>query len=137
MESQSTVFTEDDVLKLVERALRTKEQEAGRPQGWLAVHSVEEHDFGWVFFWHPADPEIAIGGNAPFLVTREGVVHATGTAEPIGNYVERFRRWGNPHATGSPTCAWCNKDRSLKSLCPSCAAQLASLPGKLVGAHPA
>lgn len=64
----------------------------------LCITDVASHDFGWVFSYQSeayvrtGDPRHAIPGNAPLLVTREGVVHTTGTAEPIERYVERFVR---------------------------------------------
>lgn len=62
-----------------------------------------EGDFGWVFFWQSngyretGDPLDGLVGNAPLLVSRrDGSLHETGTALPVEDYIENFRRCGNP-----------------------------------------
>ena len=103
----------------------------------LRILDVQEHVFGWVFFYQSeafvrtGDPSQGVGGNAPLIVTRDGALHHTGTAEPAARYIERFIRWGDPHIDGDPTCIRCQRDPELSSLCPYCASELAEHPGKL------
>lgn len=48
-----------------------------------------ERDFGWVFFYGPVDPAIAVAGDAPLIVDRrDATVHETGTAYPTEKYIE-------------------------------------------------
>lgn len=55
-----------------------------------------EKNFGWVFFYdskehaETSDFRYALAGNAPIVVTRDGVIHETGTALPLEKYLERF-----------------------------------------------
>jgi hypothetical protein len=69
----------------------------------LRLHLFEEftieEDFGWVFFYdtkelvETGDISHAMGGNAPFIVTRkEGTVHYTGTAKDTKFYIEEFKK---------------------------------------------
>jgi hypothetical protein len=65
----------------------------------LVVVRVDEHDFGWVYFYdgsvHVAtgNPRDAILGNAPLIVDRsDGKLYITGTAHPIDHYLAEFRR---------------------------------------------
>jgi hypothetical protein len=58
-----------------------------------------EMDFGWVFFYtsrlyrDSGDLKYAIAGNAPMIVdSRDGSLHVTGTAHPVGHYIEEHRR---------------------------------------------
>jgi hypothetical protein len=58
-----------------------------------------DEDFGWVFFYQAADyirsGEFSdqLAGNAPIVVLREtGALHVTGTARPVDDYLEQFRR---------------------------------------------
>lgn len=103
----------------------------------LRILDVQEHEFGWVFFYQPeafvrtGDPSRGVGGNAPLIVTRDGALYDTGTAEPVERYIERFLRWGNPHTDGSPTCMRCQRDPELSSLCQHCASELSEHPSKL------
>jgi hypothetical protein len=64
-----------------------------------------EEDFGWVFFYNTVEfcetgDELAgLAGNAPLIVDRQtGELHVTGTAQPIGDYIELYRR----HRTCNP-----------------------------------
>ena len=66
---------------------------------WLVITHVDEYDVGWVFFYdsiaHQESGEFrdALAGNAPILVDRtDGSVHVTGTARPVAEYIERYRR---------------------------------------------
>lgn len=80
--------------------------------GWLADASAScqielalleaqtlETEFGWVFFYtskrflESGAPADALAGNAPMIVDRTlGSLHFTGTARPIAEYMEEFRR---------------------------------------------
>ena len=65
----------------------------------LVVVRVDEHDFGWVYFYdgskHVESGEMsdAVFGNAPLVVDRtDGKLYITGTAFPIDHYLQEFRR---------------------------------------------
>jgi hypothetical protein len=65
----------------------------------LVVVRVDEHDFGWVYFYdgsmHVETGKVidAVVGNAPLIVDRtDGKLYITGTAHPIEHYLEEFRR---------------------------------------------
>jgi Immunity protein 35 len=65
----------------------------------LAIVRVDEHDFGWVYFYdssvHVAtgNPSDAVVGNAPLIVDRvDGKLYITGTAHPIDHYLQEYRR---------------------------------------------
>ncbi len=65
----------------------------------LVVVRVDEHDFGWVYFYDGSahvktgKPSDAIAGNAPLIVARtDGRLYITGTAHPIEYYLDEFRR---------------------------------------------
>src|SRR3954464_15348213 len=64
----------------------------------LVVVRVDEHDFGWVYFYdgsmHVATGSVsdAVVGNAPLIVDRaDGKLYMTGTTHPIEHYLEQFR----------------------------------------------
>jgi len=63
-------------------------------------------EFGWVFvydskaFIETSELRHRLAGNAPFIVDmNDGSVHETGTAEPIENYLENYRRSRSRHRT--------------------------------------
>ena len=65
----------------------------------LVVVRVDEHDFGWVYFYdgsthvRTGDVSDAVVGNAPLIVDRtDGRLYITGTAHPIEHYLQEFRR---------------------------------------------
>jgi len=65
----------------------------------LVVVRVDEHDFGWVYFYdgsaHVETGKVndALVGNAPLIVDRsDGKLYITGTAHPIEHYLQEFRR---------------------------------------------
>jgi hypothetical protein len=65
----------------------------------LVVVRVDEHDFGWVYFYdgsdhvHTGSPKDAVVGNAPLIVDRvDGKLYVTGVAHPIEHYLEEYRR---------------------------------------------
>lgn len=102
------MITAAEANRRVEQELWRMESEPDKPEGWLVILAFEEHDFGWVFSYQTATYaktgsfRAGVIGNAPLLVERSGTLHITGTAEPIENYIDRFRKWGDPHATGDP-----------------------------------
>jgi hypothetical protein len=64
----------------------------------LFLRETIERDFGWVFFYGPADWSIIVAGNAPLIVDRrEGTIHVTGTAFPIEQYLESYGRVGRTY----------------------------------------
>ena len=71
----------------------------GRRVQKLVVVRVEEHDFGWVYFYdgsihlETGNVSDAVAGNAPLIVDRtDGRLYITGTAQPIEHYLMEFRR---------------------------------------------
>lgn len=65
----------------------------------LEVVRVDEHDFGWVFFYDGSvhaktgNPQDMLVGNAPLIVDRQdGRLYITGTANPVEHYLEEYRR---------------------------------------------
>lgn len=65
----------------------------------LVVVRVDEHDFGWVYFYdssvHAKTGKLtdAVVGNAPLIVDRaDGKLYITGTAHPIEHYLQEYRR---------------------------------------------
>jgi Immunity protein 35 len=63
-----------------------------------------ETDFGWVFFYdtrefaETGDDLARAVGNSPVIVdARTGRIEITGTAKPIDQYVELYRRHGTAH----------------------------------------
>ena len=65
----------------------------------LVVVKVDEHDFGWVYFYdgsvHAATGNVrdSVVGNAPLIVDRaDGQLYITGTAQPLEHYLEEYRR---------------------------------------------
>jgi hypothetical protein len=64
----------------------------------LVVVRVDEHDFGWVYFYdgsgHVESGRVsdAVVGNAPLIVDRvDGKLYLTGTAHPIEHYLDEYR----------------------------------------------
>jgi hypothetical protein len=71
----------------------------------LVIVRVDEHDFGWVYFYdgslHIETGNVldAVAGNAPLIVDRaDGKLYATGTAWPIEHYLNEFRRGNRTEA---------------------------------------
>ena len=69
-----------------------------RPPHRLMVVKVEEHDFGWVYFYNAkeyaenGDFRCALAGNSPLIVDRhDGKLYETGTAKSIEHYLAEFR----------------------------------------------
>jgi hypothetical protein len=60
-------------------------------------------DVGWVFFYESkrfldtGAPDDRLMGNAPLLVTHAGAVHLLGTERPVEEYLDDFRRSGDPY----------------------------------------
>ncbi|KRC23412.1 YrhB domain-containing protein [Acidovorax sp. Root217] len=72
---------------------------ANRPPHQLAITSIDEHDFGWVYFYDSAeyvktgDFLHSLAGNAPVIVDRTTCkLYSCGTAHPVEYYVEEFRK---------------------------------------------
>jgi hypothetical protein len=64
----------------------------------LVVVRVDEHDFGWVYFYdssthvETANADEALAGNAPLIVDKtDGKLYVTGTALPIEHYLQEYR----------------------------------------------
>ncbi len=64
----------------------------------LVVVRVDEHEFGWVYFYdgsrhvQTGNVRDAVAGNAPLIVDRsDGKLYITGTAHPIEFYLQEFR----------------------------------------------
>jgi hypothetical protein len=64
----------------------------------LVVARVDEHDFGWVYFYDSAAhvasgrPGDAVVGNAPLIVDKtDGKLYITGTAKPLEHYLAEYR----------------------------------------------
>ncbi len=75
-----------------------------RPPHQLVVVDVQEHDFGWVYFYNSkeyaetGDFNFSLVGNPPVIVDRsDGKLYGTGTANSIAHYLNEFRR-GVRHA---------------------------------------
>lgn len=71
----------------------------------LVVVRVDEHDFGWVYYYDGAahvetgNASDAIAGNAPLIVDRtHGKLYITGTAHPLDHYLLEFRRGNRTRA---------------------------------------
>ncbi|WAC73739.1 YrhB domain-containing protein [Roseateles sp. SL47] len=69
-----------------------------RPPHQLVVLKVEEHDFGWVYFYNSkefaetGDFLCSLAGNSPLIVDRhEGKLYGTGSAMPIEHYLSEYR----------------------------------------------
>jgi len=65
----------------------------------LAVARVDEHDFGWVYFYDSAShiqtgrPSDAVVGNPPLIVDKaDGKLYITGTQHPVEHYLQEYRR---------------------------------------------
>lgn len=72
---------------------------SGRRRGWEELVILDrltiERPWGWVFFyttrgWLHGDDRYAIGGNAPYMVNRDGSMRFAGTARPIEHYIEAY-----------------------------------------------
>ncbi|MEO8064176.1 MAG: YrhB domain-containing protein [Pseudomonadota bacterium] len=64
----------------------------------LVVARVDEHDFGWVYFYDSAShiesgkASDALVGNAPLIVDKlDGKLYIAGTAHPIEHYLQEYR----------------------------------------------
>ena len=93
----------------LDAATRTAEQWVarcgadGRLKLTLHRDATVERDFGWVFFWGPEDESVPVAGNAPIIVDRKNdSVHVTGTAYPLGQYLESYARIGRTYPFAVP-----------------------------------
>jgi hypothetical protein len=64
----------------------------------LVVVRVDEHDFGWVYFYdgsahaNTGNVRDAVVGAAPLIVDKtDGKLYITGTAHPIEHYLQEYR----------------------------------------------
>ena len=64
----------------------------------LVISRVDEHDFGWVYFYDSSahletgSASDALVGNAPLIVDRvDGKLYITGTAHPVEHYLQEYR----------------------------------------------
>lgn len=71
----------------------------------LVVVRVDEHDFGWVYFYdgsihvETGNASDAVVGNAPLIVDRtDGKLYITGTAHSVEYYLHEFRRGNRTRA---------------------------------------
>jgi hypothetical protein len=71
----------------------------------LVVVRVDEHDFGWVYFYdgslhlETGSVSDAVAGNAPLIVDKtDGGLYITGTARPLEHYLAEFRRGNRTRA---------------------------------------
>ena len=77
---------------------------AASPAVAIIPEATIEKAWGWVFFYDSAaylegeDDDGWLCGNAPYIVERKtGMVHETGTADPIEYYIENFEATGDPY----------------------------------------
>jgi Immunity protein 35 len=89
-------MTKDEARELALLYVKNRESEAGCELVLLDNQTMEKN-FGWVFFYdskvhaETGDFRYSLAGNAPVVVTRaDGVIHETGTARPVEQYIERF-----------------------------------------------
>jgi hypothetical protein len=71
----------------------------------LVVVRVDEHDFGWLYFYdssaHAKTGMItdAVVGNAPLIVDKvDGKLYITGTTHPLEHYLQEYRRGNRTRA---------------------------------------
>jgi hypothetical protein len=64
----------------------------------LVVVRVEEHDFGWLYYYdgsghvETGSASDALVGNAPLIVDRvDGKLYITGTEHPVEHYLKEYR----------------------------------------------
>lgn len=71
----------------------------GLRRGWEELVIVDEYTierpWGWVFFyttrgWRHGDINYALGGNAPYMVNRNGSIRFAGTALPIEEHIRTY-----------------------------------------------
>jgi hypothetical protein len=104
------MFTREHADQLVEKFLDEHEiasfdfdsplpQHEDRHVQKLVIVRVDEHDFGWLYFYdgsahvQSGNPRDALVGNAPLIVDRtDGKLYVTGTAHPIDHYLQEYRR---------------------------------------------
>lgn len=71
----------------------------------LVVVRVDEHDFGWLYFYdsatHAKSGKLtdAVVGNAPLIVDKvDGKLYVTGTTHPLEHYLQEHRRGNRTNA---------------------------------------
>lgn len=91
-----------DIIEARARVKRTLQDVYGEPFDAIALQDelTQTEPWGWVFFYdtrayvESGNPDDMLLGNAPYVVTRAGEVHATGTAQPLDAYIAEMLRAG-------------------------------------------
>lgn len=60
----------------------------------LDEHTIER-PWGWVFFyttrgWRDGDINYAVGGNAPYMIGRDGSIRFAGTSRPVEEHIREY-----------------------------------------------
>lgn len=91
------MITRDEAIGIAEEAI--KRYPAEDDDEIIIEREPREESFGWVFFYNSrrfldtGDDSYALTGNAPVVVMREtGEVRGTGTAKPLDEYLDEFRK---------------------------------------------
>jgi hypothetical protein len=89
-------MTRSEATEIARKYIKAREMDAGCELVLLEKETLERK-FGWVFFYdskqhaETADFRHALAGNAPIVITRaDGVVHETGTAMPLEQYLTQY-----------------------------------------------
>ena len=90
------MLTEADARALVSERIANFGEEG--PASWTpTITRVQPFSRGWLVFYGPAEQDVSLAGNAPFLVdSATGAVLPTGTAMPVEHYIENYLRTGDP-----------------------------------------
>jgi hypothetical protein len=87
----------DEAQKLVKAEL--DKMEATGNLSPLKISSSRTEEFGWIFFYNTevfleeGDLSSQLAGNSPLIVDKNtGILHVTGTAEPIESYINKYKK---------------------------------------------
>ncbi len=95
--------------EIAERYVYGLSRDAGVELRLLEDQTIER-EFGWVFFYGPADESVLLAGNAPFIIDRRlGSIRPTGTALPIETYLQTYEATGRTFPPGLPKYAVTSK----------------------------
>lgn len=90
-------MTFEEAQKLVKA--RLDKMEAAGDLSPLKISSYRTEAFGWIFFYNTedflvkGDLSAQLAGNSPLIVDKNtGILHVTGTAEPIESYIDKFKK---------------------------------------------
>lgn len=90
-------MTFEEAQKLVKAKLDKMESAGGLSS--LKISSYKTEEFGWIFFYNTeaflveGDLSAQLAGNSPLIVDKNtGILHVTGTAEPIESYVNKYKK---------------------------------------------